>query len=216
LLSAHGLACRRGHRWLFRDLHLSLLPGQRLHLRGANGAGKTSLLRLLSGVAQPESGTVARRSRLLYIAHTNAQAGDLTLTENLAFQAALGSAVPAAGPDDAPGPAPVPVPDEALQAALAAFGLQPCAHAPTRTLSQGQRRRGALARLALPGSAPVWLLDEPHAALDSEGCAQLDALIARHAAQGGAVLLTGHHDLALPGLQALDLAVLAAAQRAAA
>ena len=192
LLAAHGLACRRGRRWLFRDLEVQLFAGKRLHLRGANGAGKTSLMRLLAGVAQPDAGTVSRGADLLFIGHANALAGDLTLAENLAFAAALAG---------------LPGDTGTLSAALSAFGLQQQATVPARALSQGQQRRGALARLALPGIAPLWLLDEPHAALDAQGCAQLDGLIAAHTARGGAVLLTGHQALALPDLQVLDLAV---------
>ena len=192
LLAAHGLACRRGRRWLFRDLEVQLFAGQRLHLRGANGAGKTSLMRLLAGIAQPDAGSVLRTADLLFVGHANALAADLSLAENLAFSAALGG---------------LPHEPDVLLSALAAFGLQRLANTPVRTLSQGQRRRGALARLALPGTPPLWLLDEPHAALDAEGCAQLDTLIAAHAASGGAVLLTGHQALALPDLQVLDLAV---------
>ena len=190
LLAAHGLACRRGRRWLFRDLEVQLFAGQRLHLRGANGAGKTSLMRLLAGIAQPDAGSVLRTADLLFVGHANALAADLSLAENLAFSAALGG---------------LPRDTSALLAALSAFGLQDHAQVPARKLSQGQQRRGALARLALPGIAPVWLLDEPHAALDTQGCSQLDALITAHTARGGALLLTGHQALALPDLQALDL-----------
>ena len=194
LLSASGLACRRGRRLLFSQLSLALQPGALLHLRGPNGAGKTSLLRLLAGLAQPERGAVARPARLLFIGHANALSADLTLAENLAFQAAL-----AGQPHDV----------DAVHEALAAFGLKPWAEAAVRTLSQGQRRRGALARLALPQPPPAWLLDEPHTALDTEGSARLDALMAAHADAGGAVLLTCHHALTLPGLAHLDLVMAA-------
>ncbi len=161
-----------------------------MHLRGANGAGKTSLMRLLAGVAQPEAGSVTRLGPVLYIAHANALADDLSLTENLAFLAAL-----ADQPSDG----------AQLATALAQWGLQDHIQRSARTLSQGQRRRGTLARLSLPGTPRLWLLDEPHAALDSAGAALLDTLLAEHAASGGAALFTGHQSLALPGVLTFEL-----------
>lgn len=165
-------------------------PGEAVHLRGANGAGKTSLLRVLCGVAQAEAGTVDRPAALLYIGHANAQADELTLQENLAFAATL------AGRAAAPA---------ALAAALARLGVGAQATSPVRRLSQGQRRRGALALLALPDPPPLWLLDEPTNALDAAGVAAVDSLIAEHRARGGAVLLTAHGSLALPALRHVDI-----------
>jgi heme exporter protein A len=164
--------------------------GEAVHLRGANGAGKTSLLRVLAGVAQAEAGTVQRPEALLYIGHANAQADELTLQENLAFAATL------AGRTAAP---------DALVSALGRLGVGAQAASPVRRLSQGQRRRGALALLALPGSPPLWLLDEPTNALDAAGVAAVDTLIAEHRARGGAVLLTAHGSLALPALRNIDI-----------
>jgi heme exporter protein A len=124
------------------------------------------------------------------VAHTNALKDDLTLAEALAFLAALAGQ---------------PADDAAVARAVDTMGLGRQRDAPVRTLSQGQRRRGALARLALDDLPRVWVLDEPHDALDVDSVARLDALLAAHAARGGRVLLTSHQALTLPGLRELDL-----------
>ena len=200
------VACRRGERLLFSGLTETLAPGQMLWLRGGNGRGKTSLLRLVAGLAAPERGQIlwgdapTRRdaefaSRLVYIAHANALKDDLTATESLAFLARVH------GRDaDAP----------ALRAALARLGLAGRERTPTRALSQGLKRRVALARLALETSPGLWVLDEPFDALDVAGTATLHALLAAHRARGGSVLLTSHHlhldtQAASAGFRVLDL-----------
>ena len=198
-LAALGLACQRGRRVLFRGLDLGLPPGSMTWLRGRNGSGKTSLLRILAGLSTPAEGQVSWNGKpvrqapaeLLYIAHANALKDDLTLTEGLAFLAEL------QGLDNA-----------VLRArnALDRLGLASRRDAPVRTLSQGQRRRGALARLALDDAPRTWLLDEPFDALDSDSAAVLTGLIQGHAARGGAVLLTSHQALVWPGLNTFDLA----------
>ena len=206
-LSGAGLACRRGRRLLFSGLDLALAPGSITWLRGPNGSGKTSLMRLLAGLAQPESGEIAWRGRsiradraawqadLVYIGHTNALKDDLTLLEALMFLAALRGQG-----------------REAAERALGELGLAQRLHQPVRTLSQGQRRRGALARLALsaeaatPGPAGCWILDEPYDALDRAGRQRLDELVLAQAARGGVVLLTSHQDVHLPGLVEFNLA----------
>ena len=149
------VACRRGERLLFSGLTETLAPGQMLWLRGGNGRGKTSLLRLVAGLAAPERGQIlwgdapTRRNadfagRLVYIAHANALKDDLTATESLAFLARVH-----ARDADAP----------ALRAALARLGLAGRERTPTRALSQGLKRRVALARLALETSPGLWVLD---------------------------------------------------------
>jgi heme exporter protein A len=183
LIGARALACRRGERLLFDGLDLALEPGQVLWLRGANGRGKTSLLRLLAGLARPAAGDVVRSGgRFVYIAHANALKDDLSALENLQFLARLHG-----DPADAAG----------CTEALRRFAMAGRRHAPVRTLSQGQRRRVALARLVLAAPGTAWILDEPYDALDAEGCATLDTLIAAHARAGGAVVLTSHLPLAL-------------------
>jgi heme exporter protein A len=185
-LQGRGLAAERGQRVLFRGLELTLDPGRIVWLRGRNGRGKTTLLRLLAGLSTPVEGEVrldgrpldaTARQQLLYLGHQNALAGDLRVSEALRFIAALH------GRPDEPG---------VIAAALARLGLAKKRNAFVRTLSQGQRRRAALARLALPEPPPVWLLDEPFDALDSDGTVALQALIDEHAARGGCALITSH------------------------
>ena len=188
-LTAVGLACRRGDRVLFRGLDFVLRPGQIVWVRGSNGRGKTSLLRLVAGLSAPEDGEIhfggvpLRRAgaefqqQLLYLAHANALKDDLTAVEALGFLARLhGQTADRA----------------ALLRALDALALGQRRDAPVRTLSQGQRRRVCLARLALRPVKPLWVLDEPYDALDADGCALVDALLCAHAQQGGSVMLTSH------------------------
>jgi heme exporter protein A len=199
-LAVRGLACRRGDRLLFEGLGFELHAGQVIWLRGANGRGKTSLLRLLAGFSRPAGGTLERAGDprgLVYIAHSNALKDDLSAFENLQFLARLHG-------DDAD--------ESACTEALRRFGLASRRRAPVRTLSQGQRRRVALSRLALARPATLWVLDEPFDALDAEGILTLNRLLSDHAGGGGAVLLTSHlefslHDPVPATLQLDDLAV---------
>jgi heme exporter protein A len=200
------VACRRGDRVLFAGLSETLACGELLWLRGGNGRGKTSLLRLVAGLAAPEHGQIlwgdapTRRNErfageLLYIAHANALKDDLTAAESLAFLARVHGR-------DASAPA--------IRAALARLGLAGRERTPVRSLSQGLRRRVALARLALEAAPALWVLDEPFDALDVAGTAALHALLAAHRARGGSVLLTSHHlhldaEAASAGFRALDL-----------
>lgn len=190
-LSAVDLACRRGERRLFSDLQLELPARRFVWLRGDNGRGKTSLLRLLAGLATPEAGQVlldgepVRKAALrglqpIYIGHANALKDDLNAAEALQFLARLhGRAA------DLP----------RIDAALDTLGLSSRRRAPVRTLSQGQRRRIALARLALETAPLPWILDEPYDALDVAGIAALDGLLQAHVARGGSVILTSHQAL---------------------
>lgn len=194
-LQVQGLACRRGRRLLFQGLGLGLAPGSITWLRGANGSGKTSLLRLLAGLAPPEAGTLQWQGLArLYVSHANALKDDLTLAESVAFMARLQGY--AHGQNQA---------DACAARALATLGMAHRAAALVRTLSQGQRRRGALARLALDDTPRAWLLDEPYDALDSDGTQRLDALIRANAARGGLVLLTSHQPIDLAGAATLTL-----------
>ncbi|MEY4750915.1 MAG: hypothetical protein RIQ60_3129 [Pseudomonadota bacterium] len=190
-LSAVELACRRGERRLFAGLNLQLPAGRLLWLRGDNGRGKTSLLRLLAGLATPDAGEVllggtpVRKAALagqrpLYIGHANAMKDDLSASEALRFIAHLHGRRA-----DTP----------RVHAALERLGVANRRDAAVRTLSQGQRRRVALARLALEDEAAPWILDEPYDALDVAGIAALDELLAAHLARGGSVILTSHQPL---------------------
>lgn len=210
LVQASGLACRRGRETLFKDLSFKLNAGQLLWLRGHNGSGKTSLLRMVVGLSQPHAGQLLRRAadgaeraRMVYLGHSNGLKEQLTVTESLRFLAALHGL--AATP-------------EQVDAALDQLGLRQRRQVLTCALSQGQRRRVALARLALERQASVWVLDEPFDALDTEGMACVHALLARHLGRGGAVLLTSHLALDVRQLRVdvLDLDARAASRERAA
>jgi heme exporter protein A len=187
---ARQLACRRGNRRLFAGVDLTLARGTVTWLRGANGSGKTSLMRILAGLSRPESGTVERDGDFLYVAHGNALKDDLKLVEAVTFLARLHG---------------LPQAPERAARALDTLGIASRAHAFVRTLSPGQRRRGALARLALDDAPRAWLLDEPFDALDTDGIARLGELIQAHAARGGCVLLTSHQPLPLADVRQFEL-----------
>jgi len=181
LLTVEGLECRRGERTLFSGLDFRLEPGAIVWLRGANGQGKTTLLRTLANLSRPEAGRILRGQPqpvgTLYLAHANALKEELSALESLRFLRQLDG-----GTTDS----------AELAAALERVGMASRRDAPVRTLSQGQRRRVALARLALPGTAPVWLLDEPFDALDAGGVEILNDLLVEQAGRGGGVILTSH------------------------
>ena len=194
MLELRGLACARGGRSLFSGVDLTLQPGQLLRVGGVNGAGKTSLLRLLCGLLAPAHGEVRWggqnivglrdefNRQLVYIGHAAALKDDLSALENLLAACVLGGQHCSEG--------------EAL-GALAQAGLRARERVPARTLSQGQRRRVALARLELAASAGLWVLDEPFNALDSAATAWLLALITAQLQRGGMVVLTSHQSVAL-------------------
>lgn len=201
MLSAQGLSCVRGERPLFAGVDLALEPGQWLHVRGANGVGKTSLLRLLAGLSQPAAGEIrwqgepiadcaARyRSNLLFLGHQGALKEDLTALENIELAGALDGSPP---------------PRAEVAAALRRFGLQGREELPVRVLSAGQKRRVLLARL-LTRKARLWVLDEPFTALDAKAVTMLSDLIAEHVAQGGMAVVTSHQPVPIAGGKAVDL-----------
>lgn len=196
VLEARDLACLRGERVVFAGLSLALPAGSALLLTGANGAGKSTLLRILSSLLRPAEGVVrwrgqdiaadpaAHAARLRYLSHQDALKPALTVAENLAFFAQLW------GGD--------------VAAALEAVALTPLAELPARVLSAGQRRRLALARLAL-GPAPLWLLDEPTTGLDAASVDRLAPLLAAHRAAGGIIVAATHIPLPLPDARELRL-----------
>jgi heme exporter protein A len=189
MLETIALACERGGLRLFSDLSFSLSPGGLLRVRGANGSGKTTLLRTLAGLTRPATGTVRWRGsdidndyrrEMLFIGHAPALKDEMTVRENLEFACRL------CGLDGS---------GTRTRHALERLGIARLADLPARYLSQGQRRRAALARLVLSSSVPLWLLDEPFAALDSGGIAQLSEICAAHLAGGGLLVLTSHQDV---------------------
>jgi heme exporter protein A len=197
-LQASQLAYARGNRKLFADLSFEVKAGQALHVAGRNGSGKTSLLRVLCGLAQPLKGTVSWQGRsinqqrdyfhhsLTYIGHGVGLKDDLTAWENVQIGALLaGRACTRTQACDA----------------LAQFGLSERAHLPARVLSQGQRRRIVLARLALHAGADslgrLLVLDEPFVALDQESVSLLANVLTRQLAHGATLVYTTHQPLTL-------------------
>ncbi|MBX3636310.1 MAG: heme ABC exporter ATP-binding protein CcmA [Rubrivivax sp.] len=191
-LRASGLAVARGGRPLLAGLGLDLGPGSLVWLRGRNGRGKTSLLRVLAGLGAAEAGALRRHGAIVWVGHGAALKDDLSVDENLAFLARLHG-----WPADA----------ARRQRALDALGVAVLARRPARSLSQGQRRRVALSRLALAPARALWLLDEPADALDDEGAARLSDLLGAHARAGGAALWSSHAELppTAPAAAVLDL-----------
>lgn len=194
MLDAGNLECVRGERTLFRDVAFSLAAGSLLRIAGANGSGKTSLLRIVCGLTPPTQGEIRWRGEsiralreeywkhLVYIGHSNAVKDDLTALENLEIASALG------GRSLAPG---------AAHSALDQFGVGACAALPARVLSQGQRRRVALARLVVSRALPLWVLDEPFTALDAAAVGFVQTLIGEQLARGGTVIFTTHQEVVI-------------------
>lgn len=214
VLSALDLRCRRGGRLVLAGLNFELRPGELLELRGANGSGKTTLLRLLAGLAPLTGGTLAwggqvlrpgdaaHARRVAYLGHLNGLSADLTATENLRFARQLDDPLGAGG--QALLPALVDGPSPAI--ALQAWGLAAQAQLPVGRLSQGQRRRLALARVWM-ARRPLWLLDEPCAALDAAGERLFDERLTAHLRAGGSAVVATHRALDVPAalLRRLDL-----------
>ena len=180
----------RGDRHVLRGVSLDVHHGELMHVSGPNGTGKTTLLRVVSGLLRPEKGSVAWLGRsiaataaeyqaaLAYASHEPALKSDLTALENLRFTVGLKRRVTVAE----------------LRSSLERTGVGTCADLPARVLSAGQRRRVAMARV-LAFRADLWLLDEPYTNLDGSGSSLLSALLAEHVGQGGVALVVAHHDL---------------------
>ncbi|WP_088155084.1 heme ABC exporter ATP-binding protein CcmA [Achromobacter xylosoxidans] len=187
MLCARGLASRRGYG---APVDFELHGGQLLHVRGANGSGKTSLLRMLAGLLRPLAGSVlwrggdARRDAagyracMAYLGHGNGLCGELSAAENLRY------ALHVAG---------TPQAEARLSDTLRAWRLESCADLPAQRLSQGQGRRLALAAVVL-GAKPLWLLDEPDAGLDAPSLEQLRLALEAHLAVGGGAVLASHRE----------------------
>ncbi len=198
-LEIDGLACRRGGRRVFDRLSFGLGEGELLALTGRNGSGKTTLLRALAGLVRPDAGTMrwrgadvtddpeAWRGTLAWLGHLDGLKGDLTVAENLLVAQRLrGGAM------------------GHLESALLAFDLGALAGRAVRTLSAGQRRRTALARVAF-SAAPLWLLDEPLNALDVPAQQAFRAALQKHLAAGGLAIAATHAELGVDGARTLEL-----------
>ena len=201
MLTAHDLACVRGERRLFAGLDLAVGPGEWLHVRGENGAGKTILLRMLVGLMAPAEGEIRWRgeaireqgeefrAEMLFLGHHGAVKEELTALENLRLSAQLDGAS---------------LSDREALAALHRFGLKGREELPVRFLSAGQKRRVLLARLVTK-RATLWVLDEPFTALDVKAVEMLSNLIGEHLAGGGMAVLTSHQAMPMPGGRELQL-----------
>lgn len=189
-LEVTELACRRGGRRVFDGLSFRVAGGELLALTGRNGSGKTTLLRALARLGRAEAGTIAwQGADIAWLGHLDGLKGDLTVAENIDVAERLRGVVP----------------DRArIEAALTSFDLTALASRPVRTLSAGQRRRTALARVA-SSRANAWLLDEPLNALDAPAQAALRAVLAQHLAAGGLAIAATHAPLDIAGARALEL-----------
>ena len=199
-LVAKDLEYRRDDRVLFSELNLEIQPGQAIQIEGSNGSGKTTLLRILCGLIMPDHGHIfwgdedIQHNRhdyvknLAYIGHHNGIKEDSTALENLILSRALSGTDARMSPNQA----------------LLSVGLRGYDHQLCRTLSAGQKRRVALARLLINPSM-LWILDEPFTAIDQTGMEELEAIITEHVSAGGMVILTSHHKLNLTDLSSINL-----------
>ena len=202
-LQLKDLACSKGGRPLFADINLSLQAGQWLHLKGPNGSGKTSLLRLIAGLTQADKGQIFWnqqeishkdsdfQQQRLYFGHHNGLQESSTVLENLQYLCALNSQTISA---------------KKINTVLAELGLRASTHKMVRYLSQGQKRRVAMARLWLT-EAVLWVLDEPFVALDTASIEQLIQKMQQHLLNGGCMVLTSHQEVDLHQPQAIVLEI---------
>ncbi len=202
-LHVQDLACRRGGRILFAGLDISLSEGNAALALGRNGAGKSSLLRVLAGLIPPFTGTIKWngedvrrepyefRSAMRYVGHADGLQSNLTVIQNLHYWAALYRSSTSRN---------------ALEKALADVGLDELADLPARMLSAGQRRRLALARPIATQPGGLWLLDEPTVALDRPSIARIEAAITSFRATGGIVIASTNAPLTLPNAQEIVVA----------
>jgi len=203
MLEVSNLACSRGDHRLFSGLNFNLHPGQIMQVQGANGSGKTSLLRTLCGFLMPDEGDIVWNGQkiselaeeyhdeILYLGHLNAIKDELSGLENLCISAGIAG---------------IELGEKEAVTALRRMGLRGREMLPTKVLSQGQRRRVALARL-LVSDAKLWILDEPLTALDVAAVALIQELIVAHLARQGMVVFTTHQPLHVAGMEMRILAL---------
>ncbi len=202
ILQACQLTCTRGGRQLFNHINFDISVGDAMRVEGVNGSGKTSLLRLLCGLSSPEEGEVRWNgkniaktreefgSQRIYLGHANGVKDDLIAWENVVVAAILSGN---------------PITRDEAYAALGHLGLHQAADLPTRSLSQGQRKRVALARLQFGMKAPLWILDEPFTALDQKTVMHLCDTLNQHINRGGMVIYTTHQEITLAPRRMLTL-----------
>lgn len=195
ILEVSDLACRRGGRTVFDRLSFAMGRGELMTLRGRNGSGKTTLLRALALLVRADAGAIRWRAadirhepeawhrQIAWLGHLDGLKGDFSIRENLLVAERLRGA---------------PLPEDRIDSALVAFDLPTLAARPVRSLSAGQRRRAALARVLL-SQAPVWLLDEPLNALDQPAQQAFHAVLQTHLDAGGLAVVATHAALDLPG-----------------
>ena len=191
MLQGSNLECARGDRVLFSGINFSIKPGELMQVRGPNGSGKTSLLRMLCGLTVPSSGEINWNgtsirslgadyfSMITYLGHLSGVKDDLTTIENLRITSALAG---------------VAIDEKIAYEALQKMGLEERETLLAKVLSQGQKRRVALARLILVNTK-LWILDEPLTALDVSAIELIKNIIERYLAQGGMVILTTHQEI---------------------
>ena len=201
MLQGSNLACVRGDRRLFKDVNFTLEAGTLMQVHGPNGSGKTSLLRILCGLSNPALGEITWNgtgirtlgyeylSNLTYIGHLSGTKDDLTVMENIRISSALAG---------------VQITEAQAREALAYMGLKGRELLPAKVLSQGQRRRVALARL-LVCKTKLWILDEPLAALDVMAVKLIQRLLERHLADEGMVIMTTHQDIEVTTFSKVNL-----------
>ncbi len=199
LLQTRGLSCVRDDRLLFEDLNLSLNAGQILLVEGQNGSGKTSLLRILTGLSLPEDGEVLWQGQPIaevgpdyyeqvnYVGHHDGIKRDLTCLENLRLVQAMGK------------PLPIDLDDALDKVNLYRFGENFVS-----TLSAGQKRRLAMARLVVT-EAQLWIMDEPFTSLDKASMAMFQQMFEEHLHNAGVIVMTSHHDIEMPNCDVISL-----------